>query len=256
VIAQADSLNGASSSSQRAYDVLRRAFVLCEVMPGSQVTEPFLAERYGLTRAAVRAALGRLRQQHWIEASPRKGYVVRPLTLKDIRDLYAVRSLLEPAAAEMAARNATESELAEIGELARLATYDNVEYEAVKGFLAANTRFHVAVAAASGNERIAQMLEEVLAEMERMFHFGLSSKNRSFEMSHEHGALLDALLAEDSAAASAAVREQLRTSENMVVEMVLLQNPMLENVNLAQAAASSGTTATVSGSLSATARED
>ena len=204
------------------------------MVPGSQVTEPFLAERYGLPRAAVRAALGRLRQQQWVEASPRKGYVVRPLTLKDIRDLYAVRSLLEPVAAEIAARNATESELVEMGELARLATYDDMEYEAVKGFLAANTRFHVAVAAASGNKRIAQMLEEVLAEMERMFHFGLSSKNRSFEMSHEHEALLDALLAGDSAAAAAAVRHQLTTSEKMVVDVVVLQNPMLESVNLAR----------------------
>jgi DNA-binding GntR family transcriptional regulator len=236
VIAKAESPNGADSSSRRAYDALRRAFVLCEIMPGSQVTEPFLAERYGLTRAAVRAALGRLRQQHWIEASPRKGYVVRPLTLKDIRDLYTVRSLLEPAAAEMAARNATESQLAEIRELARLATYDEVEYEAVRGFLEANTRFHVAVAAASGNARMAQMLEEVLAEMERMFHFGLSLANRSFEMSHEHGALVDALMAGDSAAAGAAVRDQLRSSEKMVVDVALLRNPLLENVNLAQAA--------------------
>jgi DNA-binding GntR family transcriptional regulator len=235
VIAEAESPYGADSSSRRAYDILRRAFVLCEIMPGSQVTEPFLADRYRLTRAAVRVALGRLRHQGWIEASPRKGYVVRPLTLKDIRDLYTVRSLLEPAAAEMAARNATESQLAEIGELARLATYDEVDYEAIKGFLEANTRFHVAVAAASGNERLAQMLEEVLAEMERMFHFGLSSANRSFEMSHEHGALVDALMSGDSAAAGTAVREQLRTSEKMVVDVVLLRNPLLENVNLAQA---------------------
>jgi DNA-binding GntR family transcriptional regulator len=228
--------NGGDSSSRRAYEVLRRAFVLCEVMPGSQVTESFLAERYGLTRAAVRAALGRLRQQHWIEASPRKGYVVRPLTLKDIRDLYAVRSLLEPAAAEMAARNASESQLAEIGELARVNADDGAGYEAIRDFLEVNTRFHVAVATASGNERIARMLEEVLVEMERMFHFGLASASRSFEMSNEHGKLVDALMSGDPAAASAAVREQLRTSEKMVVDVVLLQNPMLQNVNLAQEA--------------------
>jgi DNA-binding GntR family transcriptional regulator len=236
VIAEVESRYGADSSSRRAYAVLRRAFVLCEIMPGSRVTEPFLAEHYGLTRAAVRAALGRLRQQRWIEATSRKGYVVRPLTLKDIRDLYAVRFLLEPVAAEMAARNATESQLAEIGELDRLATYDEVEYDAIRDFLEANTRFHVAVAAASGNERMAQMLEEVLAEMERMFHFGLSSANRSFEMKHEHDVLVDALMAGDSAAAGAAVREQLKTSEKMVVDVVLLQNPLVEKVNLAQMA--------------------
>jgi DNA-binding GntR family transcriptional regulator len=227
---------GGDSSSRRAYEVLRRAFVMCEVMPGSQVTESSLAERYGLTRAAVRAALARLRQQHWIEASPRKGYVVRPLTLKDIRDLYAIRSLLEPAAAEMAARNASESQLAEIGELARVNPDDGAGYEAIRDFLEVNTRFHVAVAAASGNDRIAQMLEEVLVEMERMFHFGLASASRSFEMSHEHNELVDALMAGDPAAASAAAREQLKTSERMVVDVVLLQNPLLQTMNLAQEA--------------------
>jgi DNA-binding GntR family transcriptional regulator len=223
------------SSSRRAYDVLRRAFVLCEVTPGSQVTEAFLVERYGLTRAAVRAALGRLRQQHWIEASPRRGYVVRPLTLKDIRDLFAVRSLLEPAAAEMAAQNATQSELLHISELARqAATHDELGYEAISVFLGANTRFHVAIAAASGNTRIAQLLEEILAEMERMLHFGLSSTRRGLEMNQEHGALVDALLRQDSAAAADAAREQVAAAERMV-EVVLLRHPNLENVNLAQA---------------------
>jgi len=105
------------SNARDAYEVLRRAFVLCEIAPGSRVTEPLLAERYDLSRAAVRAALTRLSHQEWIEASPRKGYIVRPLTLKDIRDLFAVRRLLEPAAAEMAARLATEAELADAAAL-------------------------------------------------------------------------------------------------------------------------------------------
>jgi DNA-binding GntR family transcriptional regulator len=206
-------------------------------MPGSQVTEQSLAERYGLTRAAVRAALGRLRQQRWIEVSPRKGYVVRPLTLRDIRDLYAVRSLLEPAAAELAARNATESDLAHLQELAHLTTYEGSEYQAIKGFLEANTRFHVAVASASGNERLAHVLQELLAEMERMMHFGLSAANRNFEMRQEHDELVHALLSRDLDGAAKAVLDQLGTSQRMV-ESVLLQNPMLENVNLAQVTSS------------------
>jgi len=222
------------SSSHRAYEILRRAFVVCEVAPGSQVTEASLVERYGLTRAAVRAALGRLRQQRWIEASPRRGYVVRPLTLKDIRDLFAVRTLLEPAAAEMAARNATHPELLRISDLARLATnHDELGDEAISVFLEANTRFHVAVAGASGNTRIAQLLEELLAEMERMLHFGLSSTRRGIEMDQEHGALVEALLRRDPAAAADAAREQVVAAEKMV-EVVLLRHPNLENVNLAQ----------------------
>jgi DNA-binding GntR family transcriptional regulator len=232
--AGAGTVDAASSSSHLAYEVLRRAFVACEIMPGSQVSESFLAERYGLTRAAVRAALGRLQQQHWVEATPRKGYVVRPLTLKDIRDLYKVRSLLEPVAAEMAARNATEAQLAEIAELARAAACEGANYEAIRDFLEANTRFHVAVAAASGNERMAEILEGVLAEMERMFHFGLASADRGFQMTNEHTELFEALMAGDPAAANTAVCEQLRTSEKMVVDVVLLQNPALQTMNLAR----------------------
>jgi DNA-binding GntR family transcriptional regulator len=233
-MAPSSSTQGPVPSSHRAYDVLRRAFVQCEVMPGDRVTEPYLAERYDLTRAAVRAALGRLRQQRWISASPRRGYVVRPLTLKDIRNLYAVRMLLEPAAAELAARNATEPQLAHISELAHLATaYDELDYEAMKVFLEANTRFHIAVAASSGNERIALMLEEILAEMERMLHFGISSRNRSIEIVQEHSRLVDALLHRESVAAAEANREQIIASQRMV-EVVLLQHPNLENMNLAQ----------------------
>jgi DNA-binding GntR family transcriptional regulator len=228
---------GFVSSARDAYEILRRAFVLCEIAPGSRVTEASLAERYHLGRAAVRAALGRLSHQEWIEATARKGYVVRPLTLKDIRDLFGVRALLEPAAAEMAARQATEVELVEIARLARAAMYDKPEYEEIRQFLEANTRFHIAVATASRNRKFVKILAEVLDESERMFHFGLTSKNRSLEMFHEHTALVDALSIRDSAAARAAVLEQLSTAEQMVVDAFVVENPIFDNVNLAQSVA-------------------
>jgi DNA-binding GntR family transcriptional regulator len=222
------------SSAQDAYEILRRAFVLCEIAPGSWVTEVSLAEKYSLGRAAVRAALARLSHQEWIEASARKGYLVRPLTLKDIRDLFGVRTLLEPAAAEMAAKYATETELAEIARLARAAKYKEFDYESIRQFLDTNTRFHIVVATASRNRKLVRMLAEVLDESDRMFHFSLMMKNYSLEMFHKHTALVDALCSRDSTAARAAELEQLKNAEQMVVDAFLVENPIFDNINLAQ----------------------
>jgi DNA-binding GntR family transcriptional regulator len=221
------------SSATDAYDLLRRAFVLCEIVPGSRVTEESLARGYDLSRAAVRAALARLSHQGWIEASPRRGYLVRPVTLKDIRDLFAVRALLEPAAAEMAAKRATDLELEEIAELARAAMFEGSDYESVRQFLEANTRFHLSVANACGNRKLVKILAEVFDESERMFHSALTLANRGLEMFHEHSALVGALSSRDSAATGAAVCEQVKTAEQMVVDALLHQNPAFDEINLA-----------------------
>jgi DNA-binding GntR family transcriptional regulator len=155
-----------------------------------------------------------------------------PLTLKDIRDLFFVRALLESAAAETAARQATEVELVEIAQLARAATYGESDCETIRQFLEMNTRFHIAVAVASRNRKFVRILSEVLQESDRMFYFGLTSKNRSIEMLHEHNELVDALSNRDPAAAKAAVIKQLRTAEQMVVDAFMIENLLLGNDDL------------------------
>ncbi len=52
-----------STSGAAAYERLRKAIVSVELAPGTPVSEAQLVERFGFSKAAVRAALARLRAE-------------------------------------------------------------------------------------------------------------------------------------------------------------------------------------------------
>ena len=81
----------ATSSGNAAYLRLRHAIVRLELPPSAPVSEAHLGDRFGLSKAAVRAALARLRAEGLVLAEPRRGHVIAPLTLRDVREIYDLR---------------------------------------------------------------------------------------------------------------------------------------------------------------------
>src|SRR5205085_7864578 len=73
----------AGRQSDDAYDAIRRAILRCELMPGTTVSEAELAASFGFKRAATRAALDRLSVMGLLRPVRRRGYIVKPITLRD-----------------------------------------------------------------------------------------------------------------------------------------------------------------------------
>src|SRR5690242_19444441 len=84
------------SLTQQVYENLKEEILRAVRAPGEMVAEPELALRYGVSKTPIREALRLLLQDGWVMALPRKGYLIRPLALEDVRDVFALRQLLEP----------------------------------------------------------------------------------------------------------------------------------------------------------------
>jgi DNA-binding GntR family transcriptional regulator len=154
------------TSGAAAYERLREAIVRVELEPGTAVSEAQLVERFGFTKAAVRAALARLRAEGLLLSEPRRGHVVAPLTMRDVLEIYDLRLALEPAAAEAAAGAMDSREVARLQALAD-PEFDVADAKAVERFLAANRAVHLAIVTAAGNERSAQIVARLLDDSER-----------------------------------------------------------------------------------------
>src|SRR4249919_541649 len=89
--------------SERAYQLIRSEILFYQLPPGCRVSEASLTTRFNLRQAAVRSALLRLMQEGLIDRTDERSPRVAPLTLKDVRDIYGMRNLLEPRAAQLAA---------------------------------------------------------------------------------------------------------------------------------------------------------
>jgi DNA-binding GntR family transcriptional regulator len=184
------------------------------------VTERQLGARYGIGKAPLREALVRLGHEGLVQSIPRSGYRVTPVTIQDVQDIFALRLLLEPAAARLAAGRIDEALLAQLNEPC-LAGYTPGDRASESAFLRANREFHVAIANASGNRRLARVLEQLLEGTERLFHMGLAVRDRTEEMRHEHEVLMNALRAGDGETAARATVDQVNATRKMVMDGIL-----------------------------------
>jgi len=204
------------SLSDEAYKVIRREIITCELRPGQQIAQPQLSEKYGIGTMPIREALQRLAQEGFVEAIPRFGYTVTHITFSAVHDLYQLRSIIECAAVRLAAVQATKAQLEKI---AASADFDYVfgNRDSYTEFLSRNAAFHRSIAAATGNQRMVDILSQLLDELTRIFHLGLDLRDSAEEMHDEHTALAQALLARDPDRAERIVNSQITRSQQRVV---------------------------------------
>jgi DNA-binding GntR family transcriptional regulator len=206
-----------AGSGAAAHERLRHAIVRLELEPGAPVSEAQLVARFGFSKAAVRAALARLRAERLVLAEPRRGHVIAPLTIRDVGEIYDLRLLLEPPAAAAAAGRIASDELAHLRARSEPAL-DLDDPASVEQFMEANRAVHVAVATAGGNRRAALIVARLLDDSERARLVALraGAGGRGLRARDEHRALLGALEAGDGeeaarlmAAAIRAFRDEL-----------------------------------------------
>lgn len=205
--------------SDVAFERIKRDIVSAALQPGIEVTEAELARRYKLGKAPVRAALLRLCQEEWVRAIPRKGYLVAPVTVRDVQAIFQLRQLLEPTAVRLAAGHVDNEQLKRLDALCT--AHPNSRKTNVSALLKANRIFHITVAHASGNERLAGILEKLHDQLERLFHLGLSSWNMGEELPFGHNALIEALLAGDGEAAARISAAEIEAGRKIVMNAIL-----------------------------------
>jgi DNA-binding GntR family transcriptional regulator len=97
---------------------LRKAILSLHLKPGEKLTERELCELTGVSRSLMREALRDLEAQGLISNVPHKGPAVAMLTRNDAREIYEVRSALEPMAAKLFVERATDEQISELHAMA------------------------------------------------------------------------------------------------------------------------------------------
>ncbi len=206
-----------SSLSDQAYRRIKTEILTCELRPGQQIAQGQLVERYAVGKTPVREALQRLTQEGFVQPIPRFGYLIAPITLSDIHEIYDLRLIIEPAAARLAAIRGSDEQLEQIRQAADK-TYVYNERETYLDYLRHNTNFHYSIALAAGNQRLAGWIAKLLDELARVFHMGLDWRDRSEEMRTGHIGLVDALVNHDPGRAEEIITGQINTSREQFLE--------------------------------------
>src|ERR1700749_946774 len=143
------------------YESLRSDILTCPFMPGDDMREQELPERYAVSRQPVREALLRLEREHLVTIQPRQGYRVNPISLADARDILCFRKALEPVCVSEAIEHAPDDVLRALDQFREFAgSYED--------FITYNRAFHSALAHASGNRRMAAALCDLIGQSDRL----------------------------------------------------------------------------------------
>jgi DNA-binding GntR family transcriptional regulator len=208
------------SLTEQVYETIKHEIISCVFQPGQQIAQRQLAERYNTGITPIREALQKLSQEGLVQSIPRFGYLVMPITLADMGEIFELRSILETSAARLAALRATPEQLEHLSELANY-TYIYRDRNSYSDFLSVNREFHLAVAEASGNRRLVDTISQCLSELNRVFYLGLDIKDSADEMRMEHQTLFEALKNRDADRAEQVVLAQITRSQQRVFDALL-----------------------------------
>ena len=217
-LSAAEPVAGGLTIPDRIFTLLREAIVEGEIASGSKISEPELARSYGISRGALREAIGRLEACGLVVRRPNLGARVVTLSSEQLLEIFHVREALEGMAARLAAQRMRDSEVAELRALLKQHGRE-IEDDSAHAYFQreGDLDFHYRIVQGSHNARLIDLLCNDLYHLVRLYRyqFGMPSKRapRAF-VEHEH--IVDAIERRDAEMAELMMRAHVRASRENV----------------------------------------
>ena len=196
-----------ASHAHRLRDALEEEILMGRLKPGDRLEETMLAGRFGVSRTPIREALHQLAASGLVDIGPRRGASVAAVGAQQLVEMFEVMAELEALCARLAARRASESDLAAINAAhqacgaATSISSDAYYYE--------NEVFHAAIRAASHQAFLIGHAGALQKRLKPYRRLQLNARGRMMASWREHGEIVTALKAGDGEAAATAMRSHV-----------------------------------------------
>lgn len=212
-----------------------RADILAAVYePGARLSPRALAAEANVSMSVVREALTRLAEQGLVVAEPQLGFSVVKLEMDDVRDLSALRVLIEGAAMRSAVENAdVEYEARVIAAHHRLSRTpffaDPNALTSSEEWALAHSQFHAALLSASPSPRLRELAATLreTAELYRRWSGMVSREHGRRDVAAEHRALMQAAIDRDADLAVVLCGNHINTTTTLLEAFVEEHRPDL-----------------------------
>lgn len=197
--------------SHLAYHQIKDALCKGTIASGDILSESQLAEQLGMSRTPVREALRTLASEDWLEIKNGIGAYVKPLSSKDMEDLYEVRCLLEVQAARTAVYNITNAEIDELeGQFrALLEECGGGQSPEPTRFSELDWKLHELIVERCQNNHIKAIMRNNTSNMKRYQFLSVEALNDITESALQHLSILSLLRSRDVEALTVALQNHL-----------------------------------------------
>ena len=195
---------------------IRELIVTLVLPPGAKLEERALCERLGVSRTPFREAMRVLEGEGLVVVTPRRGFRVSTVTLRDLEETFPILGTLEGLAAELAARRLNTHGL-EVLRMLQDAMARAHERGDLDEYFRLNEQIHRMIRRESDNETLLGMLESFSTRIRRARYMANTRPERWAAAVEEHEALLQAFEARDVPRVGRLMRRHLANKHKAII---------------------------------------
>lgn len=201
------------------FNTLRQGILMGELKPGERLMEIHLANKLGVSRTPIREAIRKLELEGLVIMIPRRGAEVANITEKSLRDVLEVRRALDALAVELACDRITEEEIEMLH--AACKEFEQATKSRNTNVIAkADVKLHDIIVAATGNQRLVQLVNNLAEQMYRYRFEYLKDDSRHATLIEEHRDIYESLVARNKEAASEAVKRHIDNQKQSIMNQL------------------------------------
>ena len=203
-----------ATKAEAVYQELRSRILEGSIQPASTLNQEALAATLGLSITPLREALRRLESEGLVRLEAHRTMTIAPLTRRELHELYAVRLQLDPFAAALTAREASDDTLGEIERLARKRIERNP-----RALLQHNRTFHHAIYSSCRNLVLIGTLDQLWNRTDRYRLIVLQNRIQERAAEEEHREIAAALLGRDARRVADLVHRHVEKTQRLIEQL-------------------------------------
>ncbi|GAA3409517.1 GntR family transcriptional regulator [Paenibacillus hodogayensis] len=203
--------------SEELVKYIKQQIISGELNPGDRIVETKLARELGVSQTPVREAIRHLHGEGVITIVPNKGPMVRTLDMKDVFEIYSVRSMLEGLAIRLATQQATDEQIAELEQF-----YEEMKRklpdDSVPSLLQDSSHIHRTIIEMSNHSRLTTMYQSISFQISLVNRL-LGAKSTKQKEIDQHLELIEALKKRNPDEAEQTMRKHIFRSYRDFVQL-------------------------------------
>ena len=215
---------GPVTVTEYATNSIRDAILSGRYAPGIRLDQQTLIGELGASLIPVRESLRQLEAEGYVTIYPHRGAFVAELSIGDLKDIYAVREIVEEAAAQLAVPNMSDHTLNDLGKLVESMEQATAAHDFATLF-DLNRSFHFAIYEQCGNAVLLHMLAGLWDRSRRYRQLYTHLPERAPQALAEHREIYAACQARNPTAAGLAVRHNVRQTTSGILAKLNISNP-------------------------------
>lgn len=198
------------------YETLKKKIMEGELPSNTPLVEEKLAKEFQMSRTPIREAIRHLVQDGLVEFFPRRGALVKEITVKDLEDIFTVREALEGISARIAASVITEQKIILLHGALKKADQELENGDKDQSFELGNT-LHEIVLDVANNNKILTIVSDFKNQIQRFHYFSYHIPGRLELSNKEHWEIFEAIQAGDGELAERRMRKHVRGTKESIL---------------------------------------